>query len=246
MYDSLNNLEKIKEIPEIESNKYFYNSKAVPRVTEILSKCIHEDYLMIWSNALGLYKRKKYQDEMDRASFIGTNVHNFIEDYIRNNLYKKEDIKNTNDRSIINNIDNGVKSFILWYDELIKNNMIEILGMEQQLICPWFAGTYDLLMKINGKTYLVDFKTSNHIGYKYFLQLSAYKYILKSIYNINIDGGFIILQLDKYNIAFEEYLLDFNNKQHYDFSEQCIETFLSLVYSYYNILQVKQLYNNIF
>jgi len=38
---------------------YVYNGKHVPRVTNILGKTIHEDYLMQWSNSLG-FKRKSY------------------------------------------------------------------------------------------------------------------------------------------------------------------------------------------
>ena len=52
-------------------------------------------------------------------------------------------------------------------------------------------------MRINGKIYLIDFKTSNHVTYKYYLQLAAYSKVLREKENINIDGV-IILQLNKY------------------------------------------------
>ena len=39
--------------------------------------------------------------------------------------------------------------------------------MEETITCPYFGGTYDFLVEINGRNWLIDFKTSNHIGYKY-------------------------------------------------------------------------------
>ena len=44
---------------------YNYNNIPVPRVTEILSKTIHEDYIVKWANYLG-FKHLNYQDELDK------------------------------------------------------------------------------------------------------------------------------------------------------------------------------------
>ena len=43
-------------------NKYFYKGIPVPRTTEILSSMLHEEYLMEWSNYLGRYQRKDYNE----------------------------------------------------------------------------------------------------------------------------------------------------------------------------------------
>ena len=59
-----------------------------------------------------------------------------------------------------------------------EENKVDIIGQEESLISPYYAGTYDLLVNINGDPYLVDFKTSNHVGYKYFMQIAAYRYLL--------------------------------------------------------------------
>ena len=49
----LNRLSKI----EIQSkSNYIYDEKRVPRVTEILSAMLHEDFLMKWANNLGFKK----------------------------------------------------------------------------------------------------------------------------------------------------------------------------------------------
>lgn len=237
-------LKEIKQENEISDSNYMYNGIVVPRTTHILSSMLHEEYLMQWANAIGLYKRKKYTDERDNAAYIGSCAHELIEDYMNSNEYHidKFDITNQTNYKMVNN---AVQSYILWYNTVCKDNIFEVLGMEQTLTCPWFGGTYDMLCRINGKVYLVDFKTSNHISYKYCLQIAAYKYMLNNYYNIEIDGA-IILQLDKKVVAFEEYVLDFSNKKHFDFINLCTETYLGLVYSFYNRLRVEVMYKSIF
>lgn len=237
-------LEEMNINIDIHDSNYMYNGVVVPRTTHILSSMLHEEYLMQWANVLGLYKRKKYEEEREKAAFIGSCTHESIEYYMKNSSYNLEsfEIKDIQSRNMI---ENAIKSYILWYDIITKENIVEIIGQEQQLVCPWFGGTYDMIISINGRKYLVDFKTSNHIGYKYFLQMAAYKFMLNNYYNFEIDGV-IILQLDKKSISFEEYALDFSNTQHKIFIEECTKTYLSLVYAYYNRLNIENMYKQIF
>ena len=47
---------KLAEIPftiEAKSDRYSYNGVFVPRVNDILSSMLSEDYLMRWANSLG-------------------------------------------------------------------------------------------------------------------------------------------------------------------------------------------------
>ena len=66
----------------------YYNSKGiqVPRVTEILSRMIHNDSLMYWANSLG-FKGLKYRDELNRAANIGTVAHSAIENFLKKKSY---------------------------------------------------------------------------------------------------------------------------------------------------------------
>lgn len=227
----------------IEEDKYQYNGVNVPRVNTILSSMLHEESLMNWSNYLGLCKRTRYSSYMETAANVGTDAHNFIEEYIKTNKSYFEGKDNLN--RDMQKVKHCVESFILWYNKIRENNQIEIIGMENALVCPWFGGTYDLLIKINGQVYLTDFKTSNHVGYRYFLQLSAYRYMLENYYNIHINGT-IILQVDKFEDAFEEYTLTFNDSNHLNFINDCEQCFLSLVYAYYNRLKVENEFDIIF
>lgn len=207
-------------------DKYFYNGKPVPRVTEILSRCIHNDALMNWANSLG-FKHKSYKATLEEAANIGSRVHEAIEQFFI-------------DGSLSNEF--GFLAFKRWWDMINKQNEIKVIGSEQELVCPWFGGTYDMLIEINGKLWLVDFKTSNHVTMNYAMQLAAYRYILWTEHNIQL-AGCIILQVNKYEDSFQEYVLDFSNTEHYNFIEHCTVTFLSLVYAYYNLYRTENEFN---
>ena len=78
----MNILDNITVNPNIETKKYFYNGQPVPRVTEIISEMLHEEYLMKWANSLG-YKHKNYNKERESAANIGTETHKIIERFLK-------------------------------------------------------------------------------------------------------------------------------------------------------------------
>lgn len=202
---------------------------------------IHENYLMIWSNNLGLYKHRKYSEELDKAAAKGTYVHNAIEDFIQNG--NDLDI-NTVLTAYQTEVNYAYGSFKQWWSIVSRRN-VNIIMQEQKLVCPWFGGTLDLLIEIDGKIYLLDFKTSNHSSYKYFLQLAAYRYILRNFYGIEIYGCGII-KLNKQFIGFEEFIIDKSNTDYEEFITLCEQTFLSLLYAYINRVNTENYYNNLF
>ena len=80
-------------------------------------------------------------------------------------------------------------SFVNWFKEVKP----EVISAEQIV---WndqhnYAGTMDLLCKIGGETYLIDFKTGQYVWPEYELQISAYKHALPNNENIKLA----ILQL---------------------------------------------------
>lgn len=216
-----------------DKDKYMNcHNRIVPSVTEILHAMIHKDSLMYWANSLG-FKGIRYGSYMVHASNIGTAAHSAIERYIK----KKEKMES--------NI--PFMGFLAWYENLIAGgNIVEILGSEVSLTCLWFGGTCDCIIRINGKVYLVDFKTSNHISSSYFLQLGGYKYLVEQELNLIIDGGLIVLQLNKTEIGYDEYLLLADNPEHYEFMEKSVVGFLSLVYAYYHVVEVDNCFKRAF
>lgn len=202
----------------------------IPRVTEILSSMLHEDSLMYWANSLG-FKRMSYSQTLETAANIGTIVHETAENILRTKYFEEPSYR-------YYELNNSIGSFIDWYKEI--EDKIEVVSMEVSLIDPnnLFRGTYDLLARINGKLYLTDFKTSNHIGYRYFLQLSAYRYLIRNNLGIEIDGC-LILQLSKKERRFREYVLEFSNPDHLRFINDCEVAFHSIVYSYYHRIYIE-------
>lgn len=227
-----NLLNEISFTPESKSEYINPNGIKVPRVTEILSKMIHNDGLMYWANSLG-FKGIKYRDALNNAANIGTVCHSLIEKFLKEKFQDDTNIP--------------FQGFLSWYD-IITNEAglpINAIHIEHKLVCDWFGGTLDALLNIGNKKFLTDFKTSNHVTFNYFLQLAAYRYMLRIKENIEIDGV-IVLQLNKEYIEFKEFVLDFSIPDHLIFINQCEQAFLSLVYAYYNIELVRENFNNIF
>lgn len=217
----------------VSSDTYYNdNGYPVPRVTEILSKMIHNDTLMYWANSLGL-KGQRYKTVLTNAANEGTKAHKAIELFLKEKLESRDNLP--------------FLGFLMWYTIIQENTgyQIETVYIEHKLSCEWFGGTLDALIKIGNKLYLVDFKTSNHITYTYFLQLAAYRYMLRIKENIIVDGV-IVLQLSKDEPGFNEYILIFEDPAHLDFMNKCENAFLSLVYAFYNIRYIEDAYKNIF
>lgn len=226
-------LDSMPAMDDIESD-YVYNGVIVPRVTKILQKCIHSDSLMYWANSLG-FKHKSYKKTLDASANIGSYTHECIDNYLEDNNFE------ANYNNMPYESTNAYKSFIRWFNDINSVAIVKVIFHEKRLVCKYFGGTLDGLYEINGKIYLVDYKTSNNITYKYILQLAAYRYMLREVLNIEIDGC-IILQLSKYNISYNEYVLNFDNIDHLKYINDCEAAFLSLVFAYYNIYKVESGY----
>ena len=69
--------------------------------------------------------------------------------------------------------------------------------------------------------------------------------MLKVKEGIDIDGV-IVLQLDKEEPGFNEYHLRFDIPDHANFMAHCEETFLSLVYAFYNVEHAEKWFKSIF
>ena len=213
---------------------YTYNGIIVPRVTKILAKCIHSDSLMYWANSLG-FKRQSYKKTLDEAANIGHHTHENIDNFLNDNTYEAVEV------SMPHQSYNAYQSFLKWFTTICSIATVRVIFHEKTLTCKYFGGTLDGLYEINGKIYLVDYKTSNNITFKYCLQLAAYRYMLRTELGIEIDGC-IILQLSKNSISYNEFVLNFDIIDHLKFINDCEMAFLSLVFAYYNILKIENNY----
>lgn len=221
---------------------YDYNGIPVPRISNILSSMLHEEYLLSWANGLG-FKRQKYTDARDFAARKGTASHNAIEEFLHSGEERVDFSDIDNDLRF--SVSNCYKAFIDWYTMINNNCTFSILDIEKTLVCPYCGGTLDILAKINGRNYIIDLKTSNHMTYKYYIQLGAYMYMATNYYNIQVDGV-MILWLNKNRPVYRDYVLDSTVPEHKAMIDQSINTFLSLLYAYYNKNLLVDQYNNIF
>lgn len=219
-------------------SSYECNGIKVPRVTSVLGRTIHDDFLMYWANSLG-FKRQSYRKVLNHAANIGTEVHNYLAKLITNspNIEPGHDLMQ---ESV-----NCIESFETWWRMLNDKHKVTVLGSEKTLTCPYFGGTYDLLLSVDDRIFLMDFKTSNQVSFKYFLQLAAYRYLLWYCEGIEVDG-FTILRMDKRDSAFEVVHCDMNIPEQAEFMEYCHQMFFSLLTSYNYILNMENKFKDIY
>lgn len=218
-------------------------NNSLPRVTQIISSMTHDDSLIKWANNLGLYQNKNSNNVRLKGATIDFLSKNLINDYLQNGNYdiNKYNIK---DYTILNKSINITESFIKWFKYINEHKTVTILDKNVDITMNVFHGICDLLLDIDDKIYLITYKSVNKISYKHYLEISAYRYMLKKLYNVSINGC-MILQLNKHNISYEEYLLDLCNDKNNLFMNNCEKTYLSLVFSYMNRIKIENDFSTI-
>lgn len=227
-------MDQMAELEYRSEKGYVYDNTRVPRVTEVLSAMMHDDGLMNWANNLG-FNGKRYSAVLNDAAEKGTYTHKYIEIYLKSGCdptfivdgYISKD-KHLS-ASTLNVVYSCVSAFTKWYVmNQYKHKEFEPVFIEETMICSLFGGTCDLLMKVDGKYWLVDFKTSNRMSFKYSIQLAAYRYLLKTLKGIEISRA-LVLKLHKENYIYEEYSLELDNPEHEKFMNDCEQLFMMLV-----------------
>lgn len=196
-----------------ESHTYWLGEEQLPSVTQIIGKSkfgteIREDVPPDdFEGDVGEWKWV-----LNRASEIGTKVHERISEYHRRGKPLQSD-----DRSV-NNYLRGYKSFVMVYD-------FEVLVSEVSMycLCHKVAGTVDLVVWHEGKLKVWDIKTTNlldrtSVG----LQTAAYAHLFEHHTDQRADQtGVIHLTKDGmgYNLVNTTDPLAFEN------FEQALETF---------------------
>lgn len=137
-----------------------------------------------------IIKRKQYAHlrKSDNAKDKGTLAHDYVESFVKHFIdsknYAKEVIEDEE-------ISNSVYRFYDWAEKF----KVEFLASEVSVYSReyWFAGSFDFICKIDGKTYLGDFKTSKQIDDTYFAQGSGYVIAVEeNNKDIKFDGVIIV------------------------------------------------------
>ena len=143
------------------------NGKAYESVTSYIGRVLDKPGLHKWRARVGAAKADEIANAAARR---GSNLHNVLESYLRNNLSENAKIKN----------DPSTKSLFLkvkpCVDRLNSIRLIETSLYSSEL---GLAGTPDTIAEYSGKLAVVDFKTSTRLKKKkdivnYFIQCAAY------------------------------------------------------------------------
>lgn len=249
-------LQGIDYVRENEWNVYDNSGNGVPRVSHILAQCRNSEGLIQWAANIG---RRKYDYYREKALTTGTIVHEMIDTFL---LSKYKNHTNF-DLSFYDNdfpedcktqIHNSVNNFIFWDNKLneLGYHIEEIIGIEVTITCPYYGGTIDAIIRINGAVYILDFKTSKQISPEYLLQASAYMWMVNNGYGgdlPHIDGiGIIRVDKNKYGIINDLFLNDFDQNQHFMINsyQKCFASYVEAYYRTYSTNYITKEYINIY
>lgn len=143
----------------------------VPGVTTVLG-LLAKPQLIVWANRLGLegIDSTKY---VDKAARIGTCAHAMIEAYLKSEKYESDQYSPDE----VNQAENSLLKFYEW------EKQVNIIPLESEISLVskhyLYGGTVDCYAEIDGKKWLVDFKTGKSTYEEHAYQLAAYRELLR-------------------------------------------------------------------
>lgn len=156
----------------------------VPSVTTILSAYPKDAHFFKWLKENG----EEADAIRDAAGRRGSAVHELTERYDRG-----EEISLVTDTGAL---EVGLEEWSMFerYVDFSTRHKPEIILNEQNFVSAklGYAGTVDRIIDLKGVKYLIDIKTSNNLHPSYWLQLAAYKELIKVVANIDVDAVAIL------------------------------------------------------
>jgi hypothetical protein len=155
-----------------------------PSVTSILQYMPKNKFFESWLKDVG----HNSDIIMRRAGDEGTQTHNAIEELLEGKeIQWMDDYGNARYNEL-------VWGMIMKFKEFWDVAKPELIFTEEFTYSDThkYAGTADIVVKINGEVWLIDFKTSNHLHKSYDLQLAAYAKSIEETKGIKIDRTAIL------------------------------------------------------
>lgn len=159
----------------------------VPSVTTILSATKDQSHLIEWRRRVGEEKAKEITTE---AAGVGTRMHKYLEDYIATGVWP---IPGSNPYAQkAHAMATRIKVHAL-------DDVNEVWGSEVPLYIPQlYAGTTDLVGVYKGNPCIMDFKQSNKVKKKewiedYYLQMTAYALAHNEVHGTDIREGHVFM-----------------------------------------------------
>lgn len=145
----------------------------------------NEDFAYLVTESLLEEARTAHRKKKESAGDWGTNVHKAIEEWIKEGKEPELDIMGIT----------VFQKFIDW----VKENKVEFLESEKHVWSKdlWIGGIVDLVIKIDGKKYIGDIKTSSGIYDEAFFQMGAYNLCLEEMGEHKDVEGYIVINLRK-------------------------------------------------
>jgi hypothetical protein len=180
------------------SRTYKINHQEYPSVTTILD-ILDKPILKQWAVNMAIEylfaqenitptrlteAKTEWKNVSQKAKDIGSEIHNLIEQYIKNGRDAIGELKPE--------VENGFIAFLEWEKENIDTWLDSEMSVHDPIHC--YAGTLDAVAKMkNGKIYVIDFKSSKGFYSGYDMQIAAYR----NAYQNQLVDGMGILRLDK-------------------------------------------------
>ena len=159
----------------------------MPSITTVLSRLSRQG-IMEWRQRVGEEEANKISG---KAASRGTRIHKLCEDYINN---KELDFRSPLD-----------KEMFLSLEPLLSGFIDNVYGQELPMYSEFLgvAGRVDLVSEWDGKLSVIDFKTSNKLKKRewidsYFYQCTAYCVMFEELTGIPVDRFVVVIAVDGY------------------------------------------------
>lgn len=203
-----------------EKHKYILNNIIVPGVTTILKTAYPTSPALIaWMIKEGI-EEYKTGAKLKKAANIGTVVHEIIEKAEAGEKYEIPEIEE---------VKNCLKAYETF--KKLRHPDERVIDAESIIASPkyGYAGKFDVLISLDGKTILRDYKTTSGIYSSALFQTALYQIALKSWKGIDVDYWQIVRFGKNGKFAWEKDVLTISDKKAMkDYTNQalrCVETF---------------------
>ena len=168
-----------KQINVLDQRFYRRDGKYYPSVSSILNYFPKNQFFHSWLKDVG------HNSDIiaSKAAAEGTQVHNAIEAFLNGEQIEWLDNYGVAKYSL------DVWKMILKFADFWNTHKPELVATEYHLFSDKheYAGTNDIVCRLNGKLWLIDIKTSNSLHTSYDLQLAAYAKAWNETHNEQIE-----------------------------------------------------------
>jgi len=168
-----------KQVNVLDSRFYRRNDKYYPSVTSVLNYFPKNKFFHEWLKDVG----HNADIIASKAASEGTQVHNAIDRFLNGEEIKWIDENGRAEYSL------EVWKMILKFADFWNTHKPELIASEYHLFSDTheYAGTTDIIVRLNNQVWLLDIKTSNSLHTSYDLQLAAYAVAWNETHNTLIE-----------------------------------------------------------